>query len=189
MTRSIDPMTTAWIETASGVKFDLWQPTPAMVLPEDIAHALAQQCRFGGHSNRYYSVAEHCVHVHDWVAKCVPLPSRRLLLAALLHDAAEAYVVDVPRPVKVMLSGYREMETRVQSAIADRFGLAVGDFHEKAVVLADNQLLAAEALRLMPSGGKNWSQSVAPADVSLGYWSYYAAKAEFADRMARYVRV
>jgi len=188
LNNTVDPCTTAWIETASGVRFDLWDPTPAMIVPSDIYQALARQCRFGGHCNRFYSVAEHSCHVHDWFKKMIPLADRRMCLAALLHDAAEAYCVDVPRPIKVMLTGYREIEERIQAAIAERFGLAASDFAEPGVKLADNQLLAVEALKLMPSGGRNWSRSVAPADVTLNYWSHYTAGFEFRDRLELYLR-
>lgn len=80
----------------------------------DIAHALAMQCRFNGHCARFYSVAEHCVLVSKLV-------SPEYALSGLLHDAAEAYICDVPRPIKPFLQNYKEIENTVQSEICKSF--------------------------------------------------------------------
>lgn len=82
---------------------------------DDIAHALSQQPRFGGHLPRFYSVAQHCIHVTDH------LPPE-LKLAGLLHDASEAYLIDVPRPVKEVLVNYKMIENKVMTRIAHVFG-------------------------------------------------------------------
>lgn len=82
-----------WILTRSGRKFDLARPTADMVDPADIAHSLSMQCRFNGHTSRYYSVAQHSYLVAD----LVPAEDQ---LAGLLHDATEAYVGDLVRPLK-----------------------------------------------------------------------------------------
>jgi len=87
----------AWIQTISGRKFPLAEPDPNQIDIEDIAHALSMLCRFNGHCTQFYSVAEHSMHVSHEI-------SNDLALAGLLHDAAEAYLGDVPSPLKKELS-------------------------------------------------------------------------------------
>ena len=105
----------SWIQTYSGVKFDLLNPTSAMVNISDIAHALSNICRFTGHCSQFYSVAQHST----LVASKVPT------LQALLHDAAEAYIQDISTPLKPLLTNYREIEARIWAAVCDRFNLPV----------------------------------------------------------------
>lgn len=109
------------IRTYTGLDVPLMTFTPEHVVSEDIAHALAHQCRWGGHTRRFYSLAEHCL----LVAALVP-PAHRLY--ALLHDASEAYLGDIVAPLKrsTALEGYREVEARVQTAIYRAFGLDPG---------------------------------------------------------------
>jgi 5'-deoxynucleotidase YfbR-like HD superfamily hydrolase len=103
------------IRLYSGKYFNPLEPDPDMIDIEDIAHSLSMQCRFGGHTKVFYSVAEHSMNV------CVAAP-RKYELAALLHDASEAYLYDIPRPIKVQLTGYKEMEDRLMTVIAQKFG-------------------------------------------------------------------
>lgn len=84
---------------------------------EDIAHALSMQPRFGGHLKEFYSVAQHSF-------KCYQLVSKQHKLAALLHDASEAYLIDIPSPVKRLIPGYKEIEDRVMKSIAEKYGFA-----------------------------------------------------------------
>lgn len=134
-----------YIETFTGEKFYFLNPTPEMIHIEDIAHALANQCRFTGHSNKFYSVAEHSVRVAELCEN---------KLAGLLHDASEAYLTDVASPVKQYLSNYKELEDNIMKAIATKF-----DFPyplDWSVHVADKVLLAAEADQLIASRGKDW---------------------------------
>lgn len=103
------------IRTYTGVAFDVFNPTPEDVLIEDIAHALSHLCRFGGHTARFYSVAEHCL-------KCTEIVPREHQLAALLHDASEAYIVDLPTPLKRILPQYCSIEYGIMELIAEKFG-------------------------------------------------------------------
>ena len=98
-----------FIGTFSGLRFWPLDPNPEKILIADIAHALAHQCRFGGHASKFYSVAEHSVHVSKL---CLPEHA----LWGLLHDASEAYLVDLPRPLKLLpeFAPYREAERRLQ---------------------------------------------------------------------------
>jgi hypothetical protein len=97
------------------------------VEPEDIAHALSNQCRFSGHTTQFYSVAEHSVRVAKWVKdRGGSVEDER---CALLHDASEAYLVDIPRPLKMDAyfgRTYRGAEERAMKVICRRFGVAPG---------------------------------------------------------------
>ena len=117
-----------WMQTYTGRQFWPLDPRPEEVVIEDIARALSMQCRFAGHCAKFYSVADHSVRVSMLADE-----NSTLALAGLLHDAAEAYVVDVPRPLKRFLPGYKEIEREVARAIEKRFGLP-GDIFEHGAV-------------------------------------------------------
>jgi 5'-deoxynucleotidase YfbR-like HD superfamily hydrolase len=89
-------------------------PTIEMIKIEDIAHALSNQCRFGGHLPKYYSVAEHSLVCYNLATQ----PNKK---AALLHDASEAYMLDIPRPIKQALADYKEIEHKLMLLIAEKF--------------------------------------------------------------------
>ena len=136
-------MTTAtgdWIQTYTGRHVDPFALTPDVVAIEDIAHALAQTARFGGHARQLYTVGQHSLLVS---AVC---PAEHALWG-LLHDAAEAYLGDIPRPIKRHLAGYAEAEAAALRVIAQRFGLS---WPMPAIVKAlDTSALRVEADRLM----------------------------------------
>lgn len=123
------------IRTYSGIYVNVFEPTPEMIRIIDIAHALANQCRFGGHLPEFYSVAEHSVY-------CANLVSHQHKLAALLHDASEAYLLDIPRPIKKRLSNYAEIEDKLMRVIAKKFGFDY-PLHED-IKRADELALTAE---------------------------------------------
>lgn len=88
---------------------------------EDIAHALSQMCRANGHFKSFYSVAQHSIHCAE-EAKARGL-SGKMQLVCLLHDASEAYISDITRPVKCYLEEYRKIEEKLQSVIYEKFGI------------------------------------------------------------------
>lgn len=102
------------IRTYSGIYFNVFDPDVALIKIEDIAHSLAMQCRFNGHTKSFYSVAQHSV----WVAERVPVKQKK---AALLHDGSEAYLSDIPSPIKKYFTQYHKIEDDVMIAIAKRF--------------------------------------------------------------------
>lgn len=106
------------LHTFSGRDVYPLQPTVADIVIEDIAHALSHLCRYGGHVREFYSVAQHSVIVSHL---CDPEDA----LAGLLHDASEAYLVDLPMPVKVLpaFESYRAAEANLQACIYQRFNL------------------------------------------------------------------
>jgi hypothetical protein len=164
-----------WMQTNSGGRFYPMGPLPSEIDPSDIAHALSLLCRYGGHVDRFYSVAEHCVLMSLAVA-----PENAL--AALLHDATEAYVVDVPRPVKQYLSEYKVIEDRVWAAIATRFDLPLelpAEVHQ-----ADNRILINEHRTLM-ANSERWEVDDAddPRPVAIIGWEPAIARRQYTSRL------
>jgi hypothetical protein len=103
------------IRTNSGIYINVFEPKPEMINIEDIAHALASLPRFGGHLNKHYSVAQHCVRC------CEMAETLEDKKAALLHDASEAYMLDIPTPIKAMLPDYKKYENNLMIFIANHF--------------------------------------------------------------------
>jgi hypothetical protein len=202
-----------WIETSSGGKFSFTTPQNHALKIEDIAHALGNVCRFGGHTcfqrhitvsgtqqdarlrariacfakflgrklrsvfvRNHYSVAEHCVHV----AGLLP---PELKLIGLMHDGSEAYMGDIPRPLKEMLRDYKRIETRVQNVVWDQLvGRRPTARELRLVEDADDAMLYQERLKLLPYRA-DWGlgQGHAPADVAVRCWSQRTATRKFLD--------
>lgn len=135
------------IMTAAGRYFDFIRPEASSIEIGDIAHALAHICRFTGHVRQFYSVAEHSWHVSHLVP-------RGHELAGLLHDAPEAFIGDVAKPLKMMLPGYALIEARVEAAVLGRFGLSAP--LPDSVKDADRQMLRVEQVQAMPGAGHDW---------------------------------
>lgn len=147
------------VETFTGKFVDTKKPDPASIDLGDIAHALANTCRYGGHCQRFYSVAEHAVFVSRRLER--KGYSKNVQLAGLHHDDAEAYLGDIPRPMKSLLgAAYRNLSDRMDAAICagplTDYGVVPVDFHQAAVKNADNFALFVEARFLLPSQGKHW---------------------------------
>lgn len=124
------------IRTYSGIYVNVFEPTIEMICIEDIAHALSSQCRFGGHLPRFYSVAQHSLYC----SYSMPVPE--LKLCTLLHDASEAYLMDIPRPIKLRLANYKEIEDGLMKLIAEKFGFEYPLPEE--VKKVDNEMLEYE---------------------------------------------
>jgi uncharacterized protein len=132
------------ISTYSGPLFDYDHPE---IRIEDVAHGLSNACRFGNQASRFYSVAEHSM----LVAALVQVNHPELVLPALWHDAHEAYVGDIPTPLKKMLgSKYRDITARIDLAVAGYLGIDVELFHAVAVREADQTAMLYEARELQP---------------------------------------
>ena len=135
-----------YILTHTGIKFDLQNPTADMICLEDIAHALSNICRFTGHSKHFYSVAEHSI-------KCASVAMRLgrdkyLQRAVFLHDAHEAYIGDVSRPLKLFLRDYREIEEKLQLLVSARFDLICKP-NDPDITYIDGCMLEVEMQELM----------------------------------------
>ena len=135
------------VETFSGQAMDLLRPDSELIHLDDIAHSLGNNCRFNGHTSSYYSVAEHSVLVACLVEKMTS--SRHLVLAGFLHDAHEAYLGDIPTPIKQNLPGWKELSGLMDEAIGKRFTVDPELFQSPEVELADRMALSMEAGLLM----------------------------------------
>lgn len=141
----------------SGAWFDFAAPHSSPFTIEDIAHGLSHICRYSGQCNGFYSVAEHSLLVSETVTG--------FELEALMHDAAEAFLGDITRPLKQMLPDYKRIEGEVERAIFSRFGIQTPIPRE--VKQADLRVLAAEQRQIMPRGTDYWlrGQDVVPAPI------------------------
>jgi uncharacterized protein len=173
------------IQTFSGRMFSPLEPVAEDVDIEDIAHALSNQCRFGGHCRVFYSVAQHSCVVADVVGALDEGADAELW--ALLHDASEAYLLDLPHPIKhrtELGEAYRAIEAPLQAAICERFRLPV--VPPGVVKEADRAVLASERLAFMRDAGE-WPEldGVEAVDLLLEPWLPARAAREFLERFAR----
>ena len=137
------------MNTFTGRIFDPLKMTKKDVCVEDIAHALSLICRGGGHIRYFFSVAQHSMNCADEAA--ARGWSKRIVLACLLHDASEAYIADIIRPVKPHLSNYLDIEAQIMSVIYDYFGLAdLTEEEKKCCKQIDDEMMAHELHRMMP---------------------------------------
>ena len=175
-------MSGTWFQTYHSGIFDFAAPSAEHLSLEVIAHALSMQCRYNGHCERFYSVAEHSVHVMARVAELRPLDwtARRV---ALLHDASEAVLGDIPSPLKRTgtFDEYRRLEREVQGMILDKFlgFVTPADEIRAAVKLADMELLATEKAQIMAAEPRDWGLLPDPLDVTIFGWAPPTAEAEF----------
>jgi uncharacterized protein len=143
-----------WIGTFTGKQFHYLNPKPEEIDIIDIAHALSLNCRFCGHTKKFYSVAQHSVFVARFTKDH---------LAGLLHDASEAYLHDLPRPIKNDFEKYRDFEDTIQNAINKKFGI---DTNTDDVKDADNRMLSTEARDLM-STTEDWREMPKPYEFKI----------------------
>lgn len=151
-------MTTTWMHTYTGRRFDLAAPKPEDVSKSDIAHALAYSSRFNGHTPQFYSIAEHSIHVSRVAGNLsrglghCGLAVRLVRLYGLLHDAHEAYTGDIIRPMQHALNvpdTIRSMQVIADDKIREALGIPATFGGAWSLVReADDILLATEARRL-----------------------------------------
>jgi uncharacterized protein len=161
---------------ASGEYFDFLDPASCAFDIEDIAHGLSHICRFAGHCREFYSVAQHSVYV----SQIVP-PEHAF--AGLMHDAAEAFVGDVAKPLKDLLSEYRNIENSVEAALLARFNIAT-PLHP-SIKEADIVMLATEQQQLMRNRDDwEYCRGRKPADIEITPMPPREARAFFLQRYA-----
>jgi hypothetical protein len=174
-----------FIQTVSGRRINPFAPEPELIELGDIAQALSNQCRFGGHCGSFYSVAQHSCLLCDLLAAREAEPVA--LLSALLHDAPEAYLVDLPHPLKhrsELGALYRDAESRLHEAICARFALPLEP--PTGLKELERGLLATERRALMTVAW-TWPEleGAAPLDVEIEPWTPPDAKREFLARFER----
>lgn len=124
----------------------------------DIAHSLANMSRYAGHSRRFYSVAEHSVLTYNIAKKLWP-QDLDIQWAALLHDATEAYVTDLPTPIKVLLPNFNKLEHKIELQIIEKFNICMDNRVKKAVKQIDVEALSTEAFMLF-NDVSNWESII-----------------------------
>lgn len=170
-----------WKQTYTGAPFYPLEPERLDVRIVDIAHALSLINRFDGATIEAYSVAQHCVLVSEIVPP-------EMALQGLLHDAAEAYVGDVGRPLKdalEILTGnrnpFKPIEQKVAAAIGRRFQVELVDLPEE-VHRADRILLATEKRDLLLPPEQDWGHLEEPLATKITPWPAHGAEAAFLGR-------
>ncbi len=169
------------MQTFTGRAFYPMDPRVEDIDPADIAHALSLICRYGGHINRFMSVAEHCVLMSYAVA-----PENALW--ALVHDATEAYMGDMIRPLKQSMPAYRAAEDRLMAVICERFG--IDPVCPAEVKQADLRILHDERAALMSASPQSWGslEGVPPLGVTVEGWSPADAESEYSARLRQLTR-
>jgi 5'-deoxynucleotidase YfbR-like HD superfamily hydrolase len=170
-----------FLQTVSGRWVNPFDPDPDQIELGDIARALANQCRFGGHCRTFYSVAQHCVIVSEQIE--TRGGNADDAFAALMHDAAEAYLGDLPHPIKhrsPLGAAFREAEAPLERIIRSRFSISDPP---AAVKRIDRALLATER-RAFSADTWAWPElaGVEPLDVELEAWSPDEAAQAFVRR-------
>lgn len=173
-----------FIQTLSGRRVNPLDATPEDIDAGDIARALSNLCRFGGHSRWFYSVAQHSVIVCDLLEERGATPDE--LMAALLHDAAEAYLGDLPHPIKhrsELGAAFRVAEKRLEAVINARFALPDATARIKPL---DRALLATER-KVFSEVAWNWPEldGVEALDIEIEPWGPDVALDEFTRRYER----
>lgn len=164
-----------WFQTHNGIKFYPLDPRTEEIQIGDIAHALARVCRFGGHTREFYSVAQHCLLVSRIV-------SEEWALEGLLHDASEAYLGDMVRPLKLQMHDYYVAEQNLERVIAEKFGLLFPWSAE--IKAADNTVLITEKRDLLEVDVP-WSWSVPPLRDPIVPMAIEDAERAFLERFAK----
>jgi hypothetical protein len=164
------------ILTVTGKRFDLFESDADMIDPRDISHSLANLCRFNGHTREFYSVAQHSFIV----AELIPEEHK---LAALLHDATEAYLGDMIRPLKQWMSAYQDFEYLIWWRVCERFDIApeLPDCIHQADMIA----LATERRDLMPTDPAIWDclVGIEPMVETIRPWTATEARLTFHQRL------
>ena len=162
-----------WIQTYTGRPFWPLDPRPDDIFIEDVARSLSMRCRYSGHVLRFYSVAEHSVHV----SRAVP---PEFALWGLLHDAAEAYSADVPRPLKRNLPAWAPLEKAIMDAVKVRFALE-GD--EPAIVKdVDFRICGDERAQILHPSLLEWEELPVSLGIHLDCFAPEYAERMFLDR-------
>lgn len=178
MTSSVPKLDDQWIGLLSGAQFNYNRPEESDVTLDDLASALSNICRFSGHLPCFYSVAQHLVNTSRIV-------DPEFALDALMHDTAEAFTNDLPTPLKWALPVFKELEIKIESAMAQKFGFNYP--YPPQVRQADTEMLILEKL-YVKKDDRVWPQYEGIIvdhlidKVDLKPWQPQRAKREFLER-------
>lgn len=161
-----------WMQTYSGRMYWPLDPHADEVYIEDIAHALSNMCRYAGHCLNFYSVAEHSVHMSRYAA-----PADKKW--ALLHDASEAYITDIIRPLKPHLHNYYQLEALNMNAICERFDM--DSVMPENVKWIDNQILLDERDQNCSVPPADWNIPGLGLGITLEFWTPKEAERRFLE--------
>lgn len=165
-----------WMQTHMGKKFYPLAPREEDIDIVDIAHALSLICRYNGHTKKFYSVAEHSVLMSE-LERC------EFPLWALMHDAAEAYLCDIPQPIKQYFPGYKEYENTLLAMIARKFDL--GPYPASKIKEYDTMMLAIEKRDIL-AVNLPWERALPESEKNIHAvgWSWDKAEYIFLHRMS-----
>lgn len=136
-----------YITTFSKVHFTPLEPKPCDISIKDIAHALSLMTRANGHFPKFYSVGQHCIHCCE--EACARGYSKRAQIACLIHDASEAYLADITRPVKQHLPKYKEIEKNLQASVFEKYMGTLSEEEQRIWKEMDDLLLFYEFRHFM----------------------------------------
>lgn len=161
-----------WMLTSTGVEFDLRFIRAENISLLDVAHHLSQINRYTGACSRPFSVLEHSLLVCEIVERTLPIVDPAILLAALMHDAHEAYTTDLSAPMKKIVGqAWSQEEDRIQRAVLKRFGLLTASVNaSKLIHWADMTALVTERKHLLPPIGPAWAAERLHEPVD--YWDF-----------------
>ena len=170
-----------WIQTWSGGKFDLIDPTPKMIDIMDIAKSLSKQCRFNGHTTSFYSVAQHSVELlkyhlseneeeYEIIRKgdADVYGFLQKAMTVLLHDASEAYIGDMTSPLKTLMPEFKEPENKIDAVIATKFNTIYP--HPPWLKTLDTRILLDERVSVMTHTLEDWKLDVEPLGIHITPW-------------------
>lgn len=172
-----------FIETYTGRAFWPLHPTVEALSVIDIAHALSNQCRYSGHVKWFYSVAQHCVLLAKWLQERGGSPEDCLQI--LMHDAPEAYLVDIPRPVKQYMPQYRVWDKAINDKVREWMGWSDKPMPTMQDEL-DSRIIVDERAQLMSNSGLDWGHDLAPLGIVIEPWEPEYAEKAFLTLYAAY---
>lgn len=162
-----------YVGTFTGRKVHFLNPHTDEIHIDDITQSLGMQCRFNGHVKKFYSVAEHSVHVARLVLERTD--DKRQALYALLHDASEAYLCDIQRPIKLTLTNYEDIEKRLQDCIFAKYDAPL---HSHVTDYIDKHIVRVEAEQLYPVA-PDWVEQYDRIDMQVKCWEPIVAQSQF----------
>ncbi len=159
----------AWIATFTGLRLNPFDPDPEMINIDDIAHGLSLTCRYAGQCKKFYSVAEHSIRL----TRLVP---EELRPVALMHDSAEAYMLDLPSLIKRVMPGYQAAEHNLLSVIFAKYDI---DIQLLTRFLKEEYVLLATECRDLVTNTDGWFLPEPPLDKPIEPWTPRTAEVLF----------